>query len=173
MKTIILLAAYFILTTIPAFSQKCITTADPFTAEEISSYDYHNKWIYYELKNGSVTLELTLALTGQVNIIAPKETEIFMKFENSEILKLVSVTEAIPAIHVSTGSGFTAVWTEYCYKFNLTKEDINILASAKLALLRYPDANGALWDLDSELRKKWIKVLLEGAQCMKSQLPKN
>ena len=149
------------------FSQKCETKKDAFTGDNIFSYDYRSKTIYYELKQGTIYFEMTFGYPGEYNVTVAKGSEISFKFENNEILKSTSIADSYPKTNISGST----VYTNYTYRLELSQSDLLKLATSKVTLIRYPDANGSFvdWELKG-LYKIYTKYLMEGAECIKGHL---
>ena len=101
-------------------------------------------------------------------MIVPKGTEIILKLENGEILKLATAYDASPKTDASSSMYSATIYTNYFYPIELTKDEVNKLATSKVVLIRYPDTQGGTRDFEPKgFTKKLADVLQKGAQCIR------
>jgi len=148
------------------YAQKCKVENDPITNEEIISYNFKEKSIYFESKNDSLLFEIRCNYKGNIKVAIPEGSEIFFKLKDGEIIKLKTIEEAIPKSHAYATQYSAGVYSTCQFKMRPTKEVLKKLSAAKLALIRYPNPDGG--HLDQEISFLSAKVLMKGANCILS-----
>ena len=110
---------------------------------------------------------MTFGYPGDYKVSVAKGSELSYKFENDDILKLLSADESYPKSNVSGST----IYTNYTFRMELSKSDLTKFAESKVVFIRYPDANGSKvdWELKG-LYKIYSKYILEGAKCVKEHL---
>lgn len=164
-----LLAIFFIILINCSYSQKCSISRDPITNEAIASFNYKERKVYFEHKKGILSLEMMFTYSGELNVVIPKGSELFYKLENGEIIKLITVNNAVPNSQIIANQNSATVLTFYSYIMQITKQDLNKLANSKVVLIRFP--NGKDGQQDFILKGRWKKIsgaILKGAVCMLS-----
>jgi hypothetical protein len=110
-KTIIIL---LILISIKTYSQKCKTDKDPFTNEKITSFDFYNKTVYFEIKNDTIRFDIKFNYCGEREHEFDKGAEILIKLENGSKINLKTIKKAKPIIEniasSSNGTFFSRIW---------------------------------------------------------------
>ena len=172
-----------ILISINAYSQKCKTDKDPFTDEIITSFDFHNKIVYFEIKNDSITFTTTFFYRGERKHEFNEGSEILFKLEEGSKIGLKTIKKTKPKIeNVTTskvnpflygfGGGFNTGnsqnYTTYSFTFSLTKNELKKLAESKIEIIRIPDTDeGEHADLlpKGETKQK-MKAIKRGASCI-------
>ena len=167
------------------YSQRCETTNDAFTGEQMSSFDYEGKTVYFELKNDNILLEIVFNYLGERNYEFKEGTEILMKLEDGTKMELHTVRASLPRVEqVTSSNGFypsfgggmtmssSSNYTVYSFAFSLTKAELNNLAESKIDVIRIPDTNdGTYPDLEPKNRtKKKVKAVNKGAICLKENI---
>lgn len=161
---LLLLAMVFSFST--SYAQKCEVSKDPFTNDIVASFDFRNKMLFFEHKNGTTKFGFRIAYGGELNVVMPKGTKISFKLENGETISLTTIDDVAPISQVSS----YGVATAYTYIMELNKEEVSKLANIKVTHIRYPDAKGGF--IDYESNRKWTRVIMEGAECMLENLNK-
>jgi hypothetical protein len=163
---ILFLTCFFSLNSI--YSQDCEVKKDPFSNEEVVSYDFKKKVVCYESKQGTITLEMLFVYSGDLKIIVPQGSELSFKLENGDIIQQSTIIDASPKTDITSNA---VIYTNYTYKIMLTKAEIEKLAGSKVILIRYPDAKGGVMDYEIKgFGKFFSKQLLKGASCIKEHL---
>ncbi len=175
----------FILSSITSYSQKCKTDRDPFTNDKITSFNFNNKTVYFEIKNDTITFDITFNYWGEREHIFDRNTEVLLKLENSSKVELRTVKKSKPKIESITssngffsglGGGMTTSssenFTAYSFVFNLTETELKNLAESEIDIIRIPDTDeGEFIDLKAKGRtKKKIKAINKGASCINENL---
>ena len=172
---------FLILLSIKTYSQKCNTDKDPFTNEEITSYNFYNKTVYFEIKNDTITFDIIFNYWGEREYEFKEGTEILIKLEDGNKIDLRTVKTAKPKIEIITSSiinpfftGFgggvskSENFTAYSFTFLLNKTELKKLAESKIEIVRIPDTDeGEYVDLESKGRvKQKFKAIRKGANCI-------
>ncbi|NVN17434.1 hypothetical protein GUA46_03695 [Muricauda sp. HICW] len=170
---------------IKIYSQKCKTEQDPFTNEKITSFDFNDKTVYLEIKNDTITFDITFNYWGERDYEFEKKTEVSFKLENGSTIVLTTIKKSEPKIENVTSSngfyqGFGGImttsssknFTAYSFVFLLTESELKKFADSKIELVRIPDTDeGEYVDLKAKGRtKKKIKAIIKGANCIIEQL---
>lgn len=154
------------------FSQKCKVGKDPFTNEKTVSSDYSHRMIYFESKGDIIQMELKFTYKGSLSTFVPAGTELLFKLENDDILKLAIKEDAPPKKKVNTDmAGYNTITSDYSYVMVLTKDELTKLATSKVVLIRYPDAQGGTLDYTPKgLGKILSNEIFKCANCIKENL---
>ena len=149
-------------------AQKCEVKADPITGEQVIQFMNKYKTLRYEYTEGQLTdFYTTFSYRGEQNVSVLKGSEIIFKLKNGDIIKLTSVDDANPQTRILE----TIIISNYTYHFKLTKEQIDQLASDKIALMRYPSLDGGSLDWEVKgLGKIYASKITKGAQCLSENL---
>ena len=153
-------------------AQKCKVGKDPFTGEKTVSSDFSHRTIYFEYKGDKIHMELKFTYKGQLHTDIPTGTEILFKLENDEILKFAIVEDAPPKTKVGhDNAGYSYVTTDYSFVMLVSKDELNKMASSKVVLIRYPDAQGGTLDYTPKgLGKILTNAIYKCANCIKDNL---
>ena len=169
---------FLIFLSIKSYSQKCKTEQDPFTNEKITSFDFHNKTVYFEIKNDTITFDITFNYWGEREHEFKENTEILLKLDNGSKIDLKTVKKSKPKIEsVTSSSGFfpgfgggmttssSENFTAYSFVFLLTEGELKKLADSEIDIIRIPDTDeGEFIDLKAKGRtKKKVKAIKKGA----------
>ncbi len=174
-----------ILLSAKVYSQKCKTAKDPFTNEEIKSFDFKNKTVYFEIKNDSITLDIVFNYWGEREHIFKEGTGLSIKLETGAKIDLKTIMDSKPKIessistsgfYMGLGSGMTSTkaenFTTYSFVFLLTESELEMLAESKIEIIRIPDTDEEKYvDLEAKGRTgKKIKAIKRGATCMSENI---
>lgn len=171
------------LLSLKTYSQKCKTDKDPFTNEEITSFNFYNKSVYFELKNDSIKFDIKFHYWGERKHEFKEGTQIFMKFENGLKTNFKTTKKAKPTVESITssfnapffprfGGGFSTTssenYTAYSFTFLINKTELKNLAESKIEIIRVPDTDEEEHvDLRAKGRtKRKIKAIRKGAKCI-------
>lgn len=183
-KNILLLLSFIVLSN-HIYSQKCEIQNDPFSNEEIVSFDYEEKTVYFELKNDKVYFEIRFHYWGERDYTFKEGTEVLLKLEDGNKMALQTIREAQPKIEKITsstgylmgfGGGMTTSrsenFTAYSYTFLLTPSELDKLAESRIEVVRIPDTDeGKYVDLEAKKRtKRKLKAVNKGAICLRESL---
>lgn len=177
----------FLLISIKTFSQKCKTDKDPFTNEKITSFDFYNKTVYFEIKNDSIRFDIKFSYWGERKHEFPEGTEILVKLENGSKIELKTIKQSKPKIENITsssngpffpgfGGGFNTTssenFTAYSFTFLLNKTELKSLTESKIDIIRIPDTDeGEHVDLEAKGKtKQKIKAIKKGATCISENI---
>jgi len=178
----------FIITfSIQAFSQKCENTIDPFTNEQVISFDFNQKSVYFEIKEEKIVFEVIFSYWGERDYEFMEGTELLFKLENGTKLELKTIRKSSPKIENVTsssasvlfprfGAGGTSSTTEnftsYSFTFTLTPEEIIKLAESQIEIIRIPETdNEGYVDLEAKGKtKRKVKAINKGAICLSENL---
>lgn len=162
------IATLLFLSTATLFAQKCEVKEDPISGERLLQFSNVYKTLRFENKGTELTdFYTTFSYGGEHNTRIDKGAEIFFKLKNGEILKLTSLKEASPKTQLVGQS----IITNYTFAFQLSKEEIQTLASDKITFVRYPSTDGGTLDLDVKgLGKIYINKITKGAKCFAENL---
>ncbi|MBP0903638.1 hypothetical protein ACFSKN_03545 [Mariniflexile gromovii] len=167
------------------YAQKCETNNDPFSGEQILSFDYERKTVYFEFKNDTILFEIVFNYLGERNYEFKEGTKILMKLEDGTKMELSTARVSLPRIEqVTSSNGFypgfgggmmmssSSNYTAYSFAFTLTKTDLNKLAASQIEVIRIPDTTeGTYADLEAKSRtKKKVKAVNKGAICLKEHI---
>lgn len=143
------------------FSQKCEVIKDPITGEKLIVVNYRDKWIYMENKGDVTRLQIVYTYFGDVTVVSEKGSELIIKLENDEIIKLTTSTDAMPKRQLAQG----VVYTNYTYETNLDKATLAKLAASVPMLIRLPDLQTGERDITEKWSqgKKYFKAINTGA----------
>lgn len=170
MKKTIFIILIHLLSLKSLLSQECKNQVDPFTNESMSTFDYspyNIKYLHIEVKNDKRIMEFRAVENGAVAYTIPKGSEVLIKLENGDIVRLHTFSEASSTVGASGASGFTTTYSEYYLKMEITVEQLQKLASFKITDLRYPNLHGGNTDdKASDLRKGFRKSFMKGAKCI-------
>ncbi|GAA3611970.1 hypothetical protein Q4Q39_04700 [Flavivirga amylovorans] len=183
-KTIIIL---LILISIKTYSQKCKTDKDPFTNEKITSFDFYNKTVYFEIKNDTIRFDIKFNYWGEREHEFDEGAEILIKLENGSKINLKTIKKAKPKIESITsssngpffpgfGGGFNTTssenFTAYSFTFLLNKTELKSLTESKIDIIRIPDTDeGEHVDLKAKGRtRQKIKAIKKGATCINENI---
>jgi len=164
-------------------AQKCKIKNDPFTDERVVSFDYGENQVQYELRNNEISLDIVFNYWGERDYEFQKGATVFLKLENGDKMKLVTVFNSQPKIEEITSTetnvlgfgGFnntsapkTENFTAYVFSFTLTKAELNQLSESRIEVIRIPETQeGKYVDLEAKGRtKKKIKAVQKGAKCI-------
>ena len=175
---------FFILLSYNNYSQKCEIQKDPFTDEEIVSFNFNAKTVYFELKNEKIFLEMVFHYWGERDHEFNEGTEVLLKLEDGNKMDLKTINTSKPKIEQvksSTfvpgfGGGMTTShsenFTAYSFTFSLTQNELNNLAESRIEVIRIPDTDeGKYVDLKAKRKtKKKIKAVNKGAICLSENL---
>ena len=152
------------------YSQKCDVKNDPITGEKTCKFMNKQQTLRFEYKGGDIAdFYTTFSYSGEQNTVIPKGSEIIFKFNDGKILKLYSVIDATPQTKVYSSSTTVTVITNYTYAFKMTREEIAMMASSKIDLVRYPAIEGGHMDYDVKgLGKIYANKITNGAECILS-----
>ncbi len=171
MKTYFILIALCSIFLIDCNAQKCEVTEDPFTNEKVISFNWKNGIVFYELKSDKIKFGITCNYNGDRDVIIEKGHKAFFKFDNGETMELTTCVDSHPDTNISASQYGAAVFTYYTFTFSLSKDQLNKLAVNKTTAVRYPDTNGEYLDVILKgKRNKYTKAVLEGGQCILSNL---
>lgn len=164
------LMALLLITSVVAtngFAQKCETGKDPFTGETAQIYKLKDNSLIFENKAGKVTLTIMNGQDGERNVIIPKGSEVQMKLDNDEVIKLITINDAPPKSQLY---GYQ-VMTYYTYTFDVDQATLHKLADNMATLFRFPTDNGTFFDMKVKGGRigKYTKMIQKGAQCMLGQ----
>ena len=176
-----------ILISIKTYSQKCKTDKDPFSNEKVTSFDFYNKTVYYEIKNETVKFEIKFNYWGERKHEFNEGSEILIKLEDGSKLNLKTIKQSIPIIESVTslsngpfsagfGGGFGTTssenFTAYSFTFLLSKIELKKLMENKIDIIRIPDTDeGEYVDLKAQGKtKKKIKAIKKGATCINESM---
>ncbi len=152
-----------------SISQKCENQKDPFTNEPVLTFDYSPydiKFLHFELRKDKRTLEFRAVESGALVYTIPEGSDILMKFENGDTIRLKTVGETLSKAN-NSGPQLQIVYSEYYLKTEITVEQLQKMASSPIAVLRFPDLHGATIDYKADdMRKAYRKSFTEGAKCM-------
>ena len=163
-KTVQLIVAFLMCATW-GFSQKCKVTKDEFSGETVASFDFKDRMVYFECKGATVRLELTFDYSGELNVMVPLGSDLLFKLENGSKINKKTTVDASPKTKV-VASAF--IQTDYTYIVELSKEEVEKMATAKVTMCRYPDTKGGY--LDIPIKGKWQGALFDGAVCMQGNI---
>ncbi len=166
--TFFLISLCFLLSISFSYGQKCEVQADPFTGERTIKFMNQYKTLRYENTGGEFTdFYTTFSYGGEQNVSVLKGSEIMFKLNNGDIVKLKSIDDANPQSRLIE----TTIISMYTYHFKLTKEQVDQLASDKIALMRYPSLDGGSLDWKVKgLGKIYASKITKGAQCVSESL---
>ncbi|TXH30842.1 MAG: hypothetical protein E6Q96_01185 [Cyclobacteriaceae bacterium] len=168
MKTFLLL--FTLLIGIDSFSQKCEKTIDPFTNESIASFEWRQRGfrnLYFESSKGLIYFQFRAGEMGNFEYTIPKDSEVLIKLENGEVIKLLTSDDVRSSSSTTSTGGGNVVFSTYYVKAFVSQKHLEQMAKFRITDLRYPDLNGGVKQYDNkELRNKFEKFLMEGAQCM-------
>lgn len=152
--------------------QSCDIVADPITGEKLVEFKNKQQTLKYIYKGGEkVEFFTTFIYKDEQNTTFPAGSEVFIKMDNGLITQLNSVDEAVPQTKVTTTSETVTVNTWYTFKFFVTREQVEQLASGKIVFMRYPAIDGGTVDLDIKgFGKIYAKKITKGAECIKENL---
>lgn len=176
-----------ILISIKTYSQKCKTDKDPFTDEKITSFDFYDKTVYFEIKNDSIRFNIKFNYWGEREHEFDKASEILIKLENGSKINLKTIKQSKPKIESITsssngpffpgfGGGFNTTssenFTAYSFTFLLNKTELKSLAESKIDIIRIPDTDeGEHIDLKAKGKtKRKIKAIKKGAVCISESI---
>lgn len=176
-----------LLISIKTYSQKCKTDKDPFTNEKITSFDFYNKTVYFEIKNDSIRFDIKFNYWGERKHEFDKGTEVLIKLENGSKINLYTIKKSKPKIESVTSSsngpfssrfglGFGTTssenFTAYSFPFLLNKTELKSLSESKIEIIRIPDTDeGEHVDLKAKGKtKKKIKAIKKGATCISENI---
>lgn len=161
-KSLLILILLFIFVKLsPAFSQKCEVTKDPISGEKLITANYRDRWVYMENKGDLTKLQIVYTYSGDVTLVCPKGSELVIKLENDEILKLVTAVVALPKRQLAQG----VVYTNYTFETSLDKAALAKLAASVPMLIRLPDMQTGEKDITEKWSqgKKYFKAINTGA----------
>lgn len=145
-----------ILISLKTYAQKCKTDKDPFTSEKITSFDFYNKTVYFEIKNDTIRFDIKFNYWGEREHEFVKGTEILIKLENGSKVILKTIKKSKPKIESITsssnspffpgfGGGFNTTssenFTAYNFTFILNKVELKSLTESKIDIIRIPDTD--------------------------------
>jgi hypothetical protein len=161
----LILTLLFILSLKPMYSQDCEVKKDPITNDTIISFTKKN--VHYECKQKTTSLEILFTYKGKYSNIISKDSQISLKLENNTIISKTIIADVVPEDLKINNLNFT----NYTLKINLSKEDIERLASSPVTFIRYPNPEGGSLDLEIKgLAKSNGKHILLGATCVLEHL---
>jgi len=180
----ILILILFISITDKGFSQKCEDIVDPFTNEKRTTFDYKNKTVFFQLKEGNILFEIIFNYWGERNHEFEKNKEVLFKLVDGSTISMTTIRKAIPKIEQINSStiypGFgggvpisnSEKFTAYSFAFLLSNTELSELSKSSIELIRIPDTDeGSFIDLKAKKRtKKKIKAIRKGAICIKSHI---
>lgn len=151
-----------------AYGQKCESKPDPITGEKVISFINKHKTLRFENKGTELTdFYTTFNYIGEQNVIIEKGSEVTFKLKNGKVLELESIHDTPPKSLVYAGQ----IVSTYTFAFQLTKQELETLASDKIEFMRYPSPNGGTLDYDVKgLGKIFPAKITKGAECLVSQL---
>ena len=168
-KIDLLLTAILLLGFCNLYSQKCKVEPDPFTKENVVSFNFMSKIIYFEMKGGVVHMEIKATYNGSLKVIVPQGSEVMLKLDNDQIIKLTTSADAVPITRATATQYSASMNTDYSYVMEVSKEDIKKLAESKANLIRYPDTKGGSTDIKlSGFNGKLANEIKKGAECISS-----
>lgn len=145
-----------------AFGQKAKVTKDEFTGEQIVTAA--NAFVAYEIKNKVITLVIPFTYWAQLTNVIPEGTEVMLKMDGGEIIKLMTKGEAKPMTSVYASQYSAGVKTQYNYTFELEKITLDKLSKVKMVLARFPNFPSGNVDIEGKMGKKLGKSILTGAK---------
>jgi hypothetical protein len=105
-----------------SFSQECQKLTDPFTNESLIQFEWRsggNRTLLYESRNGKATVEMKFGEVGAVEFTIPKGSEVLMKLENGDVIKLITLLEAKSAISNATiDANNSLTFSGYSFQLN-------------------------------------------------------
>lgn len=184
-KNIILLVCTIAITN-SAFSQKCVSEKDPFSNEQIYSFDFRNKTVFFKHSNNETNFEINFNYWGERSHEFNSGTEISIKLKDNNKLVLKSINKSTPKIeNVTTSNGFYSgfgfggitsfrsdKYTVYSFSFVLSGTELAQLSKSKIEIIRIPDTDeGKFVDLKAKGRtKKKINAIQKGALCISESI---
>lgn len=180
----ILILFIFILSSNTIFSQKCVSEEDPFTKEQVLSFNFRTKTVYFEHKNNKTTLEIDFNYWGERSYQFDQGTKILIKLKDGNTIELKSLNKSDPKIeNVVTSNGFftgfgsttsfrSDKYTVYSFSFLLSSTELNKLAQSQVEIIRIPDTDkGKFVDLKAKGRtKKKTNAIYKGAICISERI---
>ncbi len=155
----VFIATFFV----SSFYSQCKVEEDAFTKEKVAKFHWEDTWgpfdVIYEVKKTETNFTLGWSIQGsKVETSVPKGSEVMLKLENGEIIKLLTNMEAIPQPLVYNKT----IWTKYLYSFVLTDADLAKLKDNKVEMVRGPDpSKNSTMDY-----KVFNKAIKKGAECI-------
>ena len=152
-------------TLLPVQAQKCkyITNEkDPITGDLIRKtrqVSTNSLDIHFYRKNDEFKILLGYNVNGKYDIIVSQGSNVFIKLEDGSIIKLESLSDAIPAYNP------TMRWTYFELSCNISREGIEMINSGKVNFFRIVESENSNRDFLVE-KDKWIKEI---ASCILSE----
>ncbi len=156
--------------TFTGYSQGCKSEKDAFTGEDVVSYSHMSRVFFYDYKDGKIYLRMQFNYGGVKEKIIPKGSKFMLKFKDNTIISINTMQDATPTPNATT----EAILTQYMYKFEITKEQLEKFVESKLTLIRYPGIEEEYLDMDFTklFTKKYANKFKEGANCILDHMPK-
>ena len=176
---------FFLALTAGIYAQKCEVKTDPFSNEQVVSFKYGQRAVYFELKSEQILFEIVFNYWGERSHEFEAGTSILFKLENGQKIELKTIRIARPKTELiatssglfpSYGGGMTMTtsenFTAYTFAFTLTQEELKQLAVSPITVIRIPDTDeGKFIDLEANKKtKKKIKAVNKGAVCIAEHL---
>lgn len=170
MKNLAVLLAVVSLSTYAGFAQTCEKKPDPFSNEMVMSFEWKSgglRTLFYEYRGGKNTLEFRVGETAAIEVTIPRGSEVLIKFENGEIIKMATVLDARSAVSNTNIAGNIVTFSTYFLKMEVNAEQLKKLADNKVSDMQFPDLHGSVQTYDTkELRNRFERFLQEGAKCL-------
>jgi hypothetical protein len=162
--------ALLCLLTITSYGQKCNEVVDPITSEKkvefVKSDPSLHNYVKYELVKGKAYLYKPFFYKGAIKVNSTAGTEFIFKLKDGTILKLKTSNDVTPKI-----LGDPELRTSYLLTFELSKEDLDKLATSEVTLIRFPKMSEEGF-VDADKNDPHLvlsqKALLKGADCIKT-----
>lgn len=170
MRKIILFTLVNALLSTVLFGQECNNEKDAFTGEQKCTFDYKPSnipYLHLEVISDIRTIEFRAVENSAINYTIPKGSEILIKLDNGEIIQLFLLKDVSSSVGVASASGFSATYSEYFLKAEITVSQLQKLASFNITDLRYPNLHGGNRDEKAkDLRKGFRQAFMKGAKCI-------
>jgi hypothetical protein len=148
----------------------CETKQDPFTNDKKTVFYYSTNVDFptfeYDFKTKKIVYNMYSNFSGQHSNTFPDGYKIQFKFSDDSIIELNAFNELEPVPSANPMS----VYTQYTFKFELSKEDILKFANNDIAFFRQPTPlKDEFLSKDSKGKNYW-KILKKGAKCISESL---
>lgn len=158
-----------------SLGQECQKGPDPFTNEPVVSYEWKSggiRTLFFESRNGKNTMEVRFGEVGAIEYMIPKGSEVFVKLENQEVIKMTTVLDSKSGVSSTTlDADNNVTFSMYYLKMEITNEQLKQLAKFKVTNIQIPDLHGGVQTLGTkELRNKFERFLFEGAKCLTGEI---
>ncbi len=170
MKNLTILLSIVLLNSYTGWGQTCEKKTDPFSNEMVMSFEWKSgslRTLFYEARGGKNTLEFRVGETAAIEMTIPKGSEVLIKFENGEIIKMTTKLDARSAVSNTNIGTSIVTFSTYFLKMEVGADQLKKLANNKVSDMQFPDLHGGVQTYDSkELRNRFERFLLEGAKCL-------